>query len=82
MKTTKKFNYYNKEIKQKGGKKTVRLVSIRKGKGYKSISHYHNGKHQKTHKNRICPEHLEKIKKGKFVPGLFKDCLSISKKKV
>lgn len=76
MKTkTMKFHYYNKEIKHKGGKKTVRLVSIQKGKGYKSVSHYHHGKHQKTHKKRICPHHIDMIKKGKFVPGLFKECL-------
>jgi hypothetical protein len=37
-----KFDYNNTEIKtNKFGSKTVRKVSIKKGKGYKSISKYH-----------------------------------------
>jgi hypothetical protein len=69
-------NYYyqNKEVIKKGGKKTVRLVSIQGGKGHKSVCHYHHGKHKKTYKKRICKEDMEMIKKGKFVSGLFEDC--------
>lgn len=32
------FNYANTEIKQMGGMKIVRKVSIKRGKGYKSIT--------------------------------------------
>ena len=72
--TTKKFHYFNKEIVHMGGKKRVRTVSIKNGKGFKSISHSHNGKHKKTVKRRIHPEDMKMIQQRKFVPGLFKDC--------
>lgn len=39
------FNYENTETKtQFGGKKIVRKVSIKNGKGYKSVTKYHKGK--------------------------------------
>ena len=43
------FNYENTEVKpnQFGGK-VVRKVSIKNGKGYKSISKYHKTKHTGT----------------------------------
>ena len=42
---TNEFNYENTETKtQSGGKKIVRKVSIKNGKGYKSVTKYHKGK--------------------------------------
>jgi hypothetical protein len=79
--TTKKFHYFNKEIVHMGGKRRVRTVSIKNGKGFKSVSHIHNGKHKKTVKRRIHPEHMKMIQQRKFVPGLFKDCRSNCKSK-
>ena len=38
------FNYENVEVKQVGGVKTVRKVSIKRGKGYKSVTKYSKGK--------------------------------------
>ncbi len=69
-----KFYYQNKETLQIGGKKTVRVVSVKGHKGHKTVRHYHNGKHKKTYKKRIPKEHVQLIKQRKFIPGLFKDC--------
>ena len=75
-----KFNYNNTETKYSGGgKKIVRKVSIKNGKGYKSITKYHKGKKQKTLKKLIEKAHVELIKLGKFIPGLFKDCTNCKK---
>jgi hypothetical protein len=56
------------------GKKTVRKVLIRNGKGFKSVSHYHKGKHIHTAKKPLNLLEVGLIKVGKFIPGLFKDC--------
>jgi hypothetical protein len=69
------FSYKNTEIKknQKGGK-IVRNVSIKNGKGYKSVTKYHKGKKIGTAKKPIHKSHINLIKIGKFIPGLFSDC--------
>lgn len=47
-----KFNYQNTEVKtMKGGRKVVRKVSIKNGKGYKSVTKFHKGRKTKTVKN-------------------------------
>jgi hypothetical protein len=69
------FNYENTEVKtQMGGKKMVRKVSIKKGKGYKSITNYHKGRKISTSKKPIHKSHVSLIQSGKFIPGLFADC--------
>lgn len=68
------FNYENKETVVQQGGKVIRAVSIKKGKGYKSITKYHKGKKLYTVKKPIHKSHIELIKKGKFIPGLFQDC--------
>ena len=70
------FNYENKEeIKaQSGGKKIVRKVSIKNGKGYKSVTMYHKGKKTSSIKKPIHKAHIMRIKSRKFIPGLFSDC--------
>jgi len=62
------------------GTKIVRKVTIKNGKGHKSISHYKGGKHTRTIRKSIHPEHIKLIKKGKFIPGLFNDCTDDKKK--
>jgi hypothetical protein len=57
-----------------GGKKLVRKVSIKKGKGYKSITNYHKGRKISTSKKPIHKSHVSLIRMGKFIPGLFADC--------
>jgi len=71
---TSKFNYHSNESKQMGGAKIMRKVSIRNGKGYKSITKYRNGKKIGTTKKHIHKDHVNLIKLGKFIPGLFSDC--------
>jgi hypothetical protein len=75
------FNYENTEIKVQRGGKIVRKVSIKKGRGYKSITKYHKGKKHHTVKKPIHKDHIKMIKRGKFVPGLFKDCIGCKTKK-
>jgi hypothetical protein len=68
------FNYQNIEVKKMmGGSKIVRKVSIKNGKGYKSITKYHKGKKGKTIKKSIHKSHIDLIQLGKFIPGLFLD---------
>ena len=72
---TDNFNYENTEVKtQMGGKKMVRKVSIKKGKGYKSITNYHKGRKISSSKKPIHKSHVGLIKSGKFIHGLFADC--------
>jgi len=68
-------SYENIEKKTlKGGKQIVRKVSVKNGKGYKSVTHYHKGKKTKSMKKNIHKNHIMMIHKGKFIPGLFSDC--------
>jgi len=69
------FNYHNTEMKtQHGGKKIMRKVSIKNGKGYKSVTKYHKGKKISSVKKPIHKSDIEFIQMGKFIPGLFLDC--------
>lgn len=74
MKQNPAFDYSNSQTHQSGGKKTVRKVVIKKGKGYKSVRYYNNGKLISTVKRGLKPMEVSSIKIGKFIPGLFKDC--------
>ena len=74
-------NYENTETKVQQGGKIVRKVSIKKGRGYKSITKYRNGKKMFTIKKPIHKHHIEMIKNGKFIPGLFRDCKGCRTKK-
>jgi len=76
-----KFNYENTEIVAQKGGKVVRKVSIKKGRGYKTITKYHRGKKLYTVKKPIHSSHVKLIKTGKFIPGLFKDCKGCKTKK-
>jgi hypothetical protein len=75
MSPTNNFHFENTEVKkdQHGGK-IVRKVSIKKGKGYKSVTKYHKGKKIGTSKKPIHKSHINLIMVGKFIPGLFSDC--------
>ena len=81
MKNNEHFNYENTEVKtQVGGKNIVRKVSIKNGKGYKSVTKFHKGRKIGTAKRVINKAHIEFIKLGKFIPGLFLDCKCREKK--
>lgn len=68
-------HYENTEVKftQNGGK-IVRKVTIKNGKGFKSVTKYHKGKKIGTAKKPIHQSHVNMILVGKFIPGLFSDC--------
>lgn len=68
------FNYENTEVKTQTGGKIVRKVSIKNGKGYKSVTKYRKGKKISSIKKHIHNDHIDLIKVGKFIPGLFNDC--------
>jgi hypothetical protein len=74
-------NYTNTEIKTVGGVKTVRKVSVKKGKGYKQVIQYRGGKKISSVKKLICNDHIQKINNGKFIAGLFSDCKTQTKRK-
>ena len=79
---TNNFNYENTEVKtQMGGKKMVRKVSIKNGKGYKSVTKYNKGRKLATSKKPIHKSHITLIQMGKFIPGLFSDCKTCKKGK-
>ena len=71
---TNHFMYENTEVTKIGGKKVVRKVTIKNGKAMKMVSKYHRGKHLGTSKKPIHKDHVEMIRLGKFVKGLFSDC--------
>ena len=68
------FNYKNTEIKMQKGGKIVRKVTIKNGKGHKSITKYHKGKKIYSVKKPIHKEDIHLIILGKFIPGLFDSC--------
>jgi hypothetical protein len=69
------FNYENNEVRpMSGGGKLVRKVSIKNGKGYKSVTKYRGGKKVGTSRKPIHKDHIGLIAMGKFIPGLFRDC--------
>jgi hypothetical protein len=72
---TSSFNYSNSETKQMGGKKIVRTVSIKNGKGYKSLTKYKGNKKVGSIKKHINKDHIQLIKGRKFIPGLFSDLI-------
>ena len=76
------FKYDNiEEVNTQSGGKIVRKVSIKQGKGYKSISRYHKRKHTGTIKKNLKAAEIQMIKLGKFIPGLFNDCKTCSNNK-
>lgn len=79
---TDNFNYTNMEIKKQMGGKIMRKVSIKNGKGYKSVTKYNKGKKISSIKKPIHKEHIQLIKLRKFIPGLFSDCKKTRKNKI
>uniref|UniRef100_A0A6C0CVZ1 Uncharacterized protein n=1 Tax=viral metagenome TaxID=1070528 RepID=A0A6C0CVZ1_9ZZZZ len=80
QKKQKKFHYTSTQKHQHGGKKTVRHVTIKNGKGHKKVSHYRGNKLIRTIKKSLKKPEMEMIRLGKFIPGLFRDC-QVSRKK-
>lgn len=71
------YTYSNIEIKMMpNGRKTVRKVYVKNGKGYKTVTKYRRGRKLSSVKRPIHLDHIDQIQKCKFVPGLFSDCVS------
>lgn len=68
-------DYCNKETKTHTGGKTVREVIIKGGKGHKSVTRYAAGRKISTVRKPILRAHIMLIQTGKFIPGLFNDCV-------
>ena len=67
--------YQNTEVIIKGGgRKTVRRVAIKNGKGKKSVTYYKRGKRVETVTKPLRPSDMALILAKKFIPGLFADC--------
>lgn len=71
--------YHNKEIREIKGGKLVRSVVIKGGKGRKTVTKYMGGKKVYSVKKTIDVPTIKRIHAGKFVPGLFKDCVHYNK---
>jgi len=69
----KDFHYHNTEKRKHSGKHITRKVIIKGGKGYKSVT-IKGRKRNHTVKRHLNKTEIEKIKKGKFIKGLFNDC--------
>jgi len=75
------FSYHSEQVHSlfKHGKGQTRrnIVSIRNGKGIKAVETYSmDGKHLKRKELPLTDKELQCIAKNKFVPGLFKDCIT------
>jgi hypothetical protein len=68
-------DYCNKETKMYAGGKIVRKVIIKDGKGHKSVTQYARGRKVSTVKKPLSRSHIVLIQTGKFIPGLFNDCV-------
>ncbi len=70
------FSYQSTQIAMKGGKKLVRNVTIKNGKGYKSVERYCKGKCNSTMKRRLILKEIQMIQRNQYIPGLFKNCFA------
>lgn len=68
------FSYQSTQIAMNGGKKLVRNVTIKNGKGYKSVDRYCKGKCNSTMKRRLVLKEIQMIQRNQYIPGLFKSC--------
>ncbi len=68
------FSYKSTQVAITGGKKMVRNVTIKNGKGHKSIKRYCKGKCKSTMKRRLLLKEIEMIQRNEYIPGLFKNC--------
>ena len=74
-----KQTYSNVEIKMlPNGRKTIRKVYVKNGKGYKSVTKYRKGKRVSSVRKPVHLDHCERIHNGVFVPQLFADCIGFT----
>jgi hypothetical protein len=68
------FSYQSTQVSMSGGKKLVRNVTIKNGKGHKSVERYCKGKCNSTMKRRLILKEIQMIRRNQYIPGLFKNC--------
>ena len=68
------FSYESVQTHMSGGKMHIRNVTIKNGKGYKSVSKYCNGKCNSTAKRRLLLNEIKMIQRHQYIPALFKNC--------
>ena len=74
------YSYVNNQTSIIGGKRITRKVVIRNGKGYKSLCTYKNGKKCHNKKKHLSKLEIQMIKIGKFIPSLFRDIKTKTRK--
>jgi len=74
------FSYVNSQMSMTGVKKITRKVIIKNGKGYKSLCSYKNGKKCHNKKKHLSKVEIQMIKMGKFIPSLFSDIKTKTRK--
>ena len=70
----KNFSYESTQTHTNGGKIQVRNVTIKNGKGYKSVFRYCKGKCNSTVKRRLLLKEIKMIQQHKYIPTLFNNC--------
>lgn len=75
--TAKHFVYASQQIHHHGNDKTVHRVTVKNGKGHKSVTKYRRGKLMSRVKRLLREEEMEHIHRKKFIPGLFRDCIGM-----
>ena len=68
------FSYQSTQVAISGGRKQVRNVTIKNGKGHKSIERYCKGKCNSTMKRRLLLKEIKMIQRNEYIPGLFNNC--------
>jgi hypothetical protein len=74
------FSYHSEQVHSvfsKGKGQTRRnIVDIKNGKGSKAVETYAmDGKLKNRNEKQLTQTELDCIKRNKFIPGLFKDCI-------
>jgi hypothetical protein len=74
------FSYHSEQVHSvfvKGKGQTRRnVVDIKNGQGTKAVETYSvDGKLRRRNEKQLTPAELDCIKRNKFIPGLFKDCI-------
>ncbi len=74
------FSYHSEQVHSvfvKGRGQTRRnIVDIKNGQGYKAVETYtSNGEKKQRTEKPLTSAELDCIKRNKFIPGLFKDCI-------
>lgn len=73
------FNYISEQVHQEIGPKgrgitKIRRVTVRNGKGFKEVILKDQGGKTRSTRKRMSKKEVSAIKKGEYLPALFKTC--------